>query len=531
MAQKGRKFWLVFGIMAMILACLAAINYVPVHEKIIISPQTTVIDGPVNPDGTINYVAYMDAKYAEGVTPENNAAPLLIKALGPDLLPAETRAEILRRLGLTESEVDKATHLVKWKDRAFRAPSTKPSRWSGDHDDKDLQEICGAIHDGTLKGDPDLEAWSAENADALQLLCEASKKPRLYIPMVSNYKPPQLTDALCPFSLASLQLASPRALDARARLRFGAGDFDGGWADVMATHRLARLVGQHSALISRLVAVTMETIASQSGRDAIANPQLPAQKLTQILDDLTSLPPLETMVDTVDRTARFRFLDGVMAFSRGGSGEIVEGVPAEGCEADWNAVLRNANSFYDDMTRALRTPRFAADTSAKDAFTERIKGRETRIGVSKPEGIKMTAERFGGRVTRQALSNDIFDFLSDMHGVVPSSVFDLHDAARMSLEVEKTAAALALYKARHGRFPGSLKELCPDLLKEVPKDVFSPKGELVYRANDNAYIVYSVGRNLKDDGGVSDNAGKDDIVAKVGDVDSGTTLPASRPGR
>jgi hypothetical protein len=108
----------------------------------------------------------------------------------------------------------------------------------------------------------------------------------------------------------------------------------------------------------------------------------------------------------------------------------------------------------------------------------------------------------------------------------------VEDEARMSLEVERTAAALALYKARHGRYPASLRELCPELLKEVPKDVFSPRGELVYRANDNAYIVYSVGRNLRDDGGVSDTAtGKDDIVAKVGDVDSSTTLPASRPER
>ena len=68
MARKSKKFWLKFGLIALILAGLAIFNYWPVHEKIIISPETTVIDGPVNPNGTINYVAYLNAKYAEGTT-------------------------------------------------------------------------------------------------------------------------------------------------------------------------------------------------------------------------------------------------------------------------------------------------------------------------------------------------------------------------------------------------------------------------------------------------------------------------------
>lgn len=50
-----------------------------------IGRETTYITGPLNDDGTVNYVAYLNARYGKGVTPENNAAVILARAIGPDL--------------------------------------------------------------------------------------------------------------------------------------------------------------------------------------------------------------------------------------------------------------------------------------------------------------------------------------------------------------------------------------------------------------------------------------------------------------
>ena len=65
-----------------------------------VSAETTFLLGPLNADGTVNYVAAANELLGRGVTPENNAAVPLIQAIGPQMLPEAGRAEMLRRLGI-----------------------------------------------------------------------------------------------------------------------------------------------------------------------------------------------------------------------------------------------------------------------------------------------------------------------------------------------------------------------------------------------------------------------------------------------
>lgn len=97
-ARKRKWKWiaLIVGVLAVVIGAL----HIPTGPvKIEIGPDTTVIDGPLNPDGTVNYVAALDAECAKGITPRNNAAILILRAIGPEeYLPEETRHEILARL-------------------------------------------------------------------------------------------------------------------------------------------------------------------------------------------------------------------------------------------------------------------------------------------------------------------------------------------------------------------------------------------------------------------------------------------------
>ena len=77
--------------------------------------------------------------------------------------------------------------------------------------------------------------------------------------------------------------------------------------------------------------------------------------------------------------------------------------------------------------------------------------------------------------------------------------------ARTRVQVLKTAAAIKLYKARHGSYPKSLADL-----GKTPIDEFTGK-PLIYKTT-NGFVVYSVGQNLKDDGGA---VGKD---RRTGDI-------------
>lgn len=70
--------------------------------------------------------------------------------------------------------------------------------------------------------------------------------------------------------------------------------------------------------------------------------------------------------------------------------------------------------------------------------------------------------------------------------------------ADAQLQATRTILALRAYQLTHGNLPSELSALVPEFLDEVPVDNFDGQ-PLRYSADRK--IVYSVGKNLKDDGG------------------------------
>lgn len=69
-------------------------------------------------------------------------------------------------------------------------------------------------------------------------------------------------------------------------------------------------------------------------------------------------------------------------------------------------------------------------------------------------------------------------------------------------DLAKIATALKMYRLAHGRYPEILAELKPDFIPELPLDPFTGK-DFIYQKKDKGFIVYSVGQDLKDNGGVT----------------------------
>ena len=67
----------------------------------------------------------------------------------------------------------------------------------------------------------------------------------------------------------------------------------------------------------------------------------------------------------------------------------------------------------------------------------------------------------------------------------------------------RTAIAVEQYRLDHGALPESLDVLTPKYIEAVPVDPFD--GHTIrYRLTDTGFMVYSVGDNRVDDGGVDD---------------------------
>src|SRR5262245_64165622 len=70
--------------------------------KFTISKETTYVTGPRDKDGYIDYIIALNERLRQGVTPENNANVLLIKAIGPYPEGARMPAELYKLMGIDE---------------------------------------------------------------------------------------------------------------------------------------------------------------------------------------------------------------------------------------------------------------------------------------------------------------------------------------------------------------------------------------------------------------------------------------------
>ncbi|HOF88795.1 MAG TPA: hypothetical protein PLZ36_11945 [Armatimonadota bacterium] len=69
--------------------------------------------------------------------------------------------------------------------------------------------------------------------------------------------------------------------------------------------------------------------------------------------------------------------------------------------------------------------------------------------------------------------------------------------------------ALRAYRLEHGRHPASLSALVPDYLSAVPRDAFAMAGPPRYSLTTTGYLLYSVGPDGRDDGGVPSMDGQE----------------------
>ena len=78
----------------------------------------------------------------------------------------------------------------------------------------------------------------------------------------------------------------------------------------------------------------------------------------------------------------------------------------------------------------------------------------------------------------------------------------------------RVAYAITLYRTKLNKDPVNLDGLVPEFLSHVPLDPFDGKPLRMKKA-DKGLILYSVGANLEDDGGVDGKEDQGDIVFRV----------------
>lgn len=74
------------------------------------------------------------------------------------------------------------------------------------------------------------------------------------------------------------------------------------------------------------------------------------------------------------------------------------------------------------------------------------------------------------------------------------------DRSAANCALGQAAMALTAYKNNHGTYPATLEDASSALGWEIPEDPFSGSS-LIYKRQGDGFVVYSIGSDLKDDGG------------------------------
>ena len=74
--------------------------------------------------------------------------------------------------------------------------------------------------------------------------------------------------------------------------------------------------------------------------------------------------------------------------------------------------------------------------------------------------------------------------------------------AQTSADSARVAIALERYRLAHDDFPESLDVLAPQFIAKLPHDVINGQPLHYRRTSDGQFVLYSVGWNETDDGGV-----------------------------
>ncbi len=430
-----------------------AVDQVWVHiwRIVPVGYPTTRLLGPISKDGGINYLRVVNQLARTGVTSKNDAAVLLIKAVGPKLFPAETwyDKDILWQLDMQPFEPH-ASRLITLSEWAQKHPlpenPNRDSRWR--------LQINLSSHPWTAAQYPVMAQWIQANRRPLALLARAVKRPRYYVPLESPDR--GLIHARVPLLRPLSFLVQVAAM--RGMMLLGQGDAEGAIRWAKRIHRLAIRVAQSPDVASYLVGIRFESIGLRMDQAAANSGQLSAKQLGALLASIETCHSIPSLAEALN-DQRYTGLSMIMMLDRNGLMILTIKRMSKSDKEVWNALwpidysamMREENQIFDAEVAASKLSDFQKEYRRMKHLKRIINGYDSPAsGILNPANIAVV------------LAN-------------PSAV---HLACyRRSITTQRrlteVAVALAKFKTVRGKYPTTLSDLVPTDLKFAPRDAFS----------------------------------------------------------
>ena len=278
-----------------------------------------------------------------------------------------------------------------------------------------------------------------------------------------------------------------RILRVSAVARAHEGDYAGAAEDILATLKLADAVAGEPVFISQLVRVAMGETASYAIRDALPPGACPPEALEPLLAYAAQADRRQGVVDGLTGHG----LLGLVEFRRVREDGAPPGFDA-GLVSDRGYVGRIASAVY---TSPIGTPWVNMDEAAYAGIMARV---AEANALPYYEARPIIAE-----IQEDIDTLPVTRFLS--RALLPSVAQAAQAQARHEARLDLMQLGLLVeqHHAEHGAYPESLTAVADSLGGRVPLDPFTG-APYRYVLTDDGFTLYSLGRNLTDDGGLQD---------------------------
>lgn len=290
--------------------------------------------------------------------------------------------------------------------------------------------------------------------------------------------PARSFNALFPYFANDRRLA--RLLALQSRVRAAHGDWNGAAESALDAIRIGEDLPQGGVLIAALVGEACEAIG-----------QRPLSKTVEHLNAAQSRAAAKRLEAMMDR--HFSYADTMQEekwMGQAGIQEMLRGVTIRTALANADSILETDAPASQRYSMALHMlfgkKRILQNyTQLLDAVTAQAR----QPYAAKPPPLPVPSDPFTEMIA------PIF--------TNKGRVGEAKGEAQNGLLL--IALALRAYRLEHGRYPVTLAELAPVYVKKIPADPFALQGVFGYRIAGNTFVLYSVGPDGKDNGGVPIN--------------------------
>jgi len=354
----------------------------------------------------------------------------------------------------------------------------------------------------------EVDAAVTANKAVFQLLWSIIEKPKFDFGI--NYEPGNAGIELTNFYLTDSRRATQR-LQVAALSGLHEGDHASAVKDVRAMLAVAKAMSDERLAISELVRIAIAQMAVDSTWEVLQSKNVTDEELAALQKDWADLEFIQTEERALEMERACVGID-VKKF-RNSNSELMRYL-LMGEALPWNEAP--PLTALERMRLRSRAMRWRCWWSYPDELRE-LKGIQVLLAAPRSartnEALLPAQEEMFSAIYKLSITNtDDFAVIGnpmkvDLHSLLSSSIPVLSGMFKRVLKVEAArqlcvaAIALKRYQLRHSAYPKDLAALVPDFLSEVPHDPIDGKPFRYRLDSNNAFVLYSIGDDGKDDAG------------------------------